>query len=172
MNTSDLEHFLHYFEKVRARTMRVARCIPAEHFEHSPTGKGFSFGDILRHLAGLERFMFAENVAGRPSSYPGHESSLASGPEATFAYVERLHAESMEIFRELGEEGFAAPAITPGGAEMASWKWLRSMIEHEAHHRGQIYTYLSILGVPTPPLYGLTSEEVLERSTPGGEKRH
>jgi uncharacterized damage-inducible protein DinB len=38
------------------------------------------------------------------------------------------------------------------------------MVEHEAHHRGQIYLYLAMLGVETPPLYGLTSEQVRERS--------
>jgi len=38
--------------------------------------------------------------------------------------------------------------------------------EHEVHHRGQIYLMLGMLGIPTPPLYGLTSEEVRERSTP------
>jgi len=43
-------------------------------------------------------------------------------------------------------------------------KWLRSMIEHEIHHRGQIYLYLAMLEIPTPPLYGLTSEEVRSRS--------
>jgi uncharacterized damage-inducible protein DinB len=40
------------------------------------------------------------------------------------------------------------------------------MVEHEAHHRGQIYVMLSILGVATPPLYGLTEEEVKARSVP------
>jgi len=39
------------------------------------------------------------------------------------------------------------------------------MVEHEIHHRGQIYLYLAIQGVPTPPLYGLTSEEVAARKT-------
>jgi uncharacterized damage-inducible protein DinB len=48
--------------------------------------------------------------------------------------------------------------------DITVWKWLRSMTEHEIHHRGQIYLYLGILGVPTPPLYGLTSEEVRARS--------
>ena len=47
---------------------------------------------------------------------------------------------------------------------MAVWKWLRAMVEHEVHHRGQIYMILSLLGIPTPPLYGLTSEEVRARS--------
>jgi uncharacterized damage-inducible protein DinB len=38
------------------------------------------------------------------------------------------------------------------------------MIEHEAHHRGQLYLMLGLRGVPAPPLYGLTSEEVAARA--------
>jgi uncharacterized damage-inducible protein DinB len=41
-----------------------------------------------------------------------------------------------------------------------TWKWLQMMTEHEAHHRGQIYSMLGFMGVPSPPLYGLTSQEV------------
>jgi uncharacterized damage-inducible protein DinB len=37
-------------------------------------------------------------------------------------------------------------------------------VEHEVHHRAQIYVYLGMLGIATPPIYGLTSEEVTERS--------
>lgn len=33
-----------------------------------------------------------------------------------------------------------------------------SVAEREIHHRAEIYAHLAILGVPTPPLYGLTSE--------------
>jgi uncharacterized damage-inducible protein DinB len=47
-----------------------------------------------------------------------------------------------------------------GGVEITRWKWMRSMVEHEIDHRGQVYLYLGILGVPTPLRYGLTSEEV------------
>lgn len=160
----DAQGFLDYFEKVRARTLRVARCIPEDVFESSPIGHGFTFGDLLRHMAGLERYMFAENVAGRASSYSGHGRDLADGAPATFDYIGRLHHEAMAIFSGLGDAGMRASCVTPGGASMPAWKWLRSMVEHEAHHRGQIYVYLSILGIPAPPLYGLTSEEVIERS--------
>ena len=41
---------------------------------------------------------------------------------------------------------------------------LRLAVEHEIHHRGEIYVYLGMLGVKTPPLYGMTSEQVMERS--------
>ena len=41
------------------------------------------------------------------------------------------------------------------------------MFEHEAHHRGQIYLMLGLLGVATPPLYGLSEPELAARSRAG-----
>ncbi|HET7434211.1 MAG TPA: DinB family protein [Thermoanaerobaculia bacterium] len=153
-----------YFDKLRGRTMRVADVIPEEAFETSPIGKGFTFGDLLRHMVAIERWMYAENAQGRPSRYDGYDGGGVRGKAATLAHVRELHDEAMEIFRSLDDGALRRPCTTPGGATMATWKWLRAMLEHEAHHRGQIYTYLSILGVPAPPLYGLTSEEVQARS--------
>jgi uncharacterized damage-inducible protein DinB len=40
------------------------------------------------------------------------------------------------------------------------WKWLRTMVEHEIHHWAQLYIYLNMIHVQTPPLFGLTSEEL------------
>jgi uncharacterized damage-inducible protein DinB len=82
-------------------------------------------------------------------------------------FAQRMHRESAEIFSLLTQEQLNGKCTTPGGASITTWKWLRAMVEHEAHHRGQIYLYLSLLGVETPPLYGLTSEQVRERSLRG-----
>jgi uncharacterized damage-inducible protein DinB len=153
-----------YFDRVRGRTLRVARCIPPDKLDWTYHEGKFTFGDLLRHLASIERWMFAENAVGRPSSYPGHRRELADGYENVMDFMRRMHEESMAIFRTLSDEDLDARCMTPGGAELAVRKWLRSMIEHEIHHRAQIYVYLGMLDIPTPPLYGLTEEEVKERS--------
>lgn len=167
MENPNVAAFLEYWEKFRERTMRVARCIPPEKLEWTYQAGKFTLGDLLRHLAGIERFMYGENVHLRPSRYPGHGRELAEGYDAVLAYVNRLHGESMEIFRRLTDEDLQQKCITPGGAPIRVWKWMRAMVEHEAHHRGQIYLYLAMLGVKTPPLYGLTEEEVQARSKAG-----
>lgn len=164
MEIHTIEPFLDYFGRIHERTRRVAACIPPDRMEWAPREGAFSPGDTLRHLGAIERWMFAENVSGRPSRYPGHGPELAEGYDGPMDYFERMHAESMEIFRALTPEALQARCTTPGGAPMAAWKWLRAMVEHEIHHRGQIYLMLNLLGVPTPPLYGLTSEEVRARS--------
>ncbi|MBV9211605.1 MAG: DinB family protein [Acidobacteria bacterium] len=160
-----IEPFLDYYEKIRARTLRVSRLIPPDKFEWTYREGKFTFGDLLRHLAAIERYMFAENVQLKPSRYPGHSRELADGYAEAFDFMNRLHAESMEIFRKLSDEDLKRKCLTPNGTPITVWKWLRAMTEHEIHHRGQIYLYLSILGIETPPLYGLTSEEVLARSS-------
>jgi uncharacterized damage-inducible protein DinB len=164
MNISTIEPFLHYFKNVRERTMRVARCVPPDKIDWTYAPGKFTLGDLLRHIAVTERWIWAETLSGRPSGYTSHGKELAETCESVIALMERLHAESMEIFAKLSDEDLQRKCKTPDGAEITKWKWLRLMVEHEIHHRGQIYLYLGILGVPTPPLYGLTSEQVRARS--------
>ncbi len=156
-----------YWEKVRGRTKRVVDCIPPERLEWTWQPGKFTLGDLVRHLAAIERSMYAENALRRTSRYAGHGRELAEGWDAVLAFFETQHAESMEIFRKLSDADLEERCETPGGASIPIGKWLRLMIEHEIHHRGQIYVALGMLGVATPPIYGLTSEEVRERSVPG-----
>jgi uncharacterized damage-inducible protein DinB len=160
-----------YWEKVRQRTLRVIACIPPEKFDWTYSDGKFSFADIIRHLGAIERYMYGENAQRKPSRYPGHGKELADGPENVLGFLDRMHRESMEIFSRLTDTDLNQKCITPGGAPITVWKWLRAMVEHEVHHRAQIYVYLGILGIPTPPIYGLTSEEVRARSRQGSGDR-
>jgi uncharacterized damage-inducible protein DinB len=163
---SDLASFLDYLTSVHARTRRVIACIPTEGLESVPAAGRWSAGDQVRHLAGIERWMYAETVAGRPSRYPGHGAELASGFSEVLAYYDQLHVESRAIFATLSPAQWTGRTRTPAGTELTTWKWLRAMLEHEAHHRGQLYFTLGLLGVTTPSLYGLSEPEVLARSAP------
>lgn len=161
---NEFAEFLDYYEKVRARTMKIVKCIPSDKLEWTIQEGKFSLGDIVRHLGAIERYMYAENVQGKPSRYKGCGVNMADGYEAVLEFFETTHRESMAIFRLLTDEDMTGKCETPGGAKITVWKWLRLMAEHEIHHRGQLYTYLGVLGIKTPPVYGLTSEEVVERS--------
>jgi uncharacterized damage-inducible protein DinB len=166
MEIQTIEPFLNYFGRVRERTLKVIARIPPESIDWTCGAGKFSFSDLIRHLAAIERYMYAENVQLKPSLYPGHGKELADGYRDVLDFMDRMHAESMGIFGRLSDEDLKRKCVTPEGAPITVWKWLRAMVEHEIHHRGQIYLYLSLLDVPTPPIYGLTSEEVRDRSNP------
>ena len=163
MEIHSVDSFLKYFENIRERTMRVARSVPPDKVEWSYAPQKFTLGDLLRHLAVTERYLFAENVQGRASRYTSHGRELADGLEDIRTFMERLHAESMSIFATLSDEDLQRKCPTVGGAEITISRYLRSMTEHEIHHRGELYVYLGILGVSVPPLFGLTSEAVRAR---------
>lgn len=122
--------------------------------------------------------------AGPPQHYPGHGSDLASGLDGMRAYLDRCHAESLAIFGTLTDAALRAPCVLrltcpppegtpapssqsrslPPGAQMATWKWLRAMAEHEAHHRGQLYLMASLRGRTVAPLFGLTEQQLAAAS--------
>jgi uncharacterized damage-inducible protein DinB len=156
----ELNEFLDHFDRVRHRTRRVADRIPPEHVEWTYKPGAFTLGDLVRHLAVAERRIWAETVHHRPVAYITHGRELADGRDAVLAFLDRMHAESMALFRQLTPEALSAKCPTPGGTQMTTWKWLRMMTEHEIHHRGQIYTLLGMLNVVTPPLYGMTAVQV------------
>jgi uncharacterized damage-inducible protein DinB len=163
MQIQSLDVFLAYLDKVQQRTMRVVSCIPADKLDWSYREGKFTLGDLVRHMGAIERYMFGETIQGKPSRYRGCGKELAASLPEVVEFKERMHRETVEIISQLGEAAMQRKCTTPDGASLTTWKWLRLMVEHEIHHRGQIYIYLAILGVPTPPLYGLTSEQVRDR---------
>jgi uncharacterized damage-inducible protein DinB len=162
MEIRDLGIFLDYFGKVHHRTMRVVRCIPPDKVDWSFRQGKFTLGDLARHIATANRYIFAETLQGNLSRYAGCGRELAPGYAEIISLIETLHRESLEIISRLTD--LNGECRTPDGVAITTWKWLRAMVEHEVHHRGQIYIYLALLEVPTPPLYGLTSEQVAELS--------
>ena len=157
--------FIEYLDRVHERTRRIVACVRDEDLEWQASPGRFTPGELIRHLAGIERYMYAETVHGRATRYPGHGRDLADGLGATVAYYDRRHAESRALFAELTDARLLEKCQTPAGSPITVGKWLRAMIEHEAHHRGQLYFILGMRGVPTPPIYGLTSEQVRHLSS-------
>jgi uncharacterized damage-inducible protein DinB len=163
MEILSIKPFLKYFGNVRERTMRVARCVLPEKIDWTHFPGRFTIGDLLRHIAVTERYLFAENIQGHPSRYTTHGKEFGETRDDILDLMNRLHAESMDIFSKLTDASLQEKCVNVGDVAIPRWKWLRSMVEHEIHHRGQLYIYLSVLAVPAPPLYGLTSEEVRAR---------
>lgn len=164
MEINDINIFLNYYANIKKRTKRIFEFIPPEKIEWTYQSGKFTIGDIIRHLATIERYMFAENVQLKPSLYKGCGVNYANGYENVTNFYNQLHKESLEIFSKLEQKDLSKKCTSPAGIEITIWKWLRAMVEHEIHHRGQIYIYLGMLNISTPPLYGLTSEEVIAYS--------
>jgi uncharacterized damage-inducible protein DinB len=167
MEITSVSSFLDYYERLRERTLRVIDVVPADKMDWAYKPGKFTIADMIRHIAAMERYMFAENVLQRQSRYHGCGKELADGYEAVLAFFNEMHRQSVAIFATLSAEDLQRKCPNPGGT-ITTWKWLRAMTEHEIHHRGELYIYLNLLDVKTPPMFGLTAEDVQQRGLKDG----
>jgi uncharacterized damage-inducible protein DinB len=162
MEITSVATFLDYLDKIRERTMRVVNCIPPEKIEWRAAEGKFTLGDLARHIATTERYVFAECACGGCNLYAGCGCELADGYDEVIRFMQRVHGESTQMLAELTDDQLAQKCQSADGSPITTWKLLRSMVEHEIHHRGELYAYLGLIGVNVPPLYGLTSEQLRE----------
>lgn len=67
MEIRSVSQFLEYWDSLRGRTRRVVACIPPDRLEWTFRAGAFTLGDLVRHLAAIERYMYAETVAVVPA---------------------------------------------------------------------------------------------------------
>ncbi len=165
MEINNMESFLKYYSRIKYRTRRLFDYIPPDKIEWTYKEGKFTIGDIIRHIANIERYLYAETIQFNTSKYSGCGKEFAEGLENVVSYYDQMQHESEQIFSQIDPADLNKKCKSPAGAEITIWKWLRAAIEHEVHHRGQLYMYLAMNGIKTPPIFGLTSEEVVEHST-------
>jgi hypothetical protein len=76
MEINTVGPFLDYYEKIRQRTLKVIERIPPDKIDWTYKEGKFTFADLIRHIASIERYMYAENAQLKPSRYPGHGRGL------------------------------------------------------------------------------------------------
>lgn len=157
---NQVNSFLKQYESIRKRTLRLIEVVQPQHLDFSYKKGKFTLADQIRHIGAIERYLYAETIADRENMYKGCGKELADGYENIVAFLNQMHHESLRIFRSLSDSDLEEKCFTPTGYAIQKGKWLELLAEHEIHHRAEIYLYLNLLEVKTPPMYGLTAEEV------------
>jgi uncharacterized damage-inducible protein DinB len=159
--------FTEYFEGVRRRTRHFFEAIPAERVDWAPQAGEYTCGDIVRHVAATEA-MFTGAVADGRWDYAGHERALAPTLAAALARLDTGHAAAVARLGRLSDAALAEarPALEPGARPVRAWRLLMAMVEHEVHHRSQVASYLTSMGLEAPDIFGLGVEDVERLTAP------
>lgn len=164
MEIKSIRAFLSYYEKTRQATTKVIQVIPHNQVDWTYMPGKFTIGDLIRHMAAIERWVFAEVAKGNKIAYKGCGKELADGYEAIVSYFNTMSEQSVEIFKSLKDEDLTKMVKTLDGKDIELGNFLRALFLHEIHHRGALCIYLNLLGVETPPIIGLKEEQVKQLS--------
>ncbi len=61
----------------------------------------FAIGGMVRHIAAIERYVFAEDSLGNKANYKGCGYELADSYENIISYFNEMHSQSIEIYEPL-----------------------------------------------------------------------
>jgi uncharacterized damage-inducible protein DinB len=162
-----MREFAEYFDGVRRRTVGFFRMIPPDRIDWAPRPGEYTCGDIVRHVATSES-MFTGVVAAGVWRYDGHERGLGATLEDALALLEARHGAARRALATTDDSALAAPrpALEPAGRPVRGWRVLMAMCEHEVHHRSQLASYLTLMGVDAPDIFGLGVEDVARLTAP------
>jgi uncharacterized damage-inducible protein DinB len=156
--------FNSYFDGIRNRTLNYINTIPLDKIDWLPRAGELTCGDIVRHLAAGEK-MFCGVVAERRWQYIGHDKNLAATRDELITYLEKIHSAAMSALRAVDDSQLNQPRPALKGGSVKAWRWLMAMVEHEVHHRSQLSSYLSMMGITPPHIYGLGIEDIVALTT-------
>lgn len=162
---ASIREFVRYFEGIRRRTWAAVDRLPPELLEWRPWPQALSCGEIVRHLAGAERFFVTKVVEDRWTDAldPGPSLDLA----ATRALLETAHREETARLLAVPDRRLRERTKDLAGGTVSVWHLLMAMTEHEIHHRSQLNSRLSAAGIGAPQIFGYRMEEVIARARRG-----
>lgn len=139
-----------------AITLKVAAAIPEDKFGWKPVPeKAMGAAELAMHAAGAVVF-FMDLVAGRKSA-GDHPPTPASRAELLHAIGE-AQAAYRTFVAGLSDED-CAKTVDFFGSPHAAIQILSWHVVHLVHHRGQLATYLRIMGARVPSIYGGSADD-------------
>ena len=158
----DLTEVVKHWKSVRWDLLRALDMLTDEDLVFVPRDGLWSLGKVARHIAEAEEGWFRYAVSRELEEWP----EFRDEDYATVASIENLlsevHERTQALLAAPGPQGLATLGTTSAELEMAvetPWgeklalDWIiLHVLEHEIHHRGEIYLMLGLLGLVAPSI--------------------
>jgi uncharacterized damage-inducible protein DinB len=163
MNKQELLDRRAYFNLVHGVTLRAIAAFADDELDFRPRPGMRSPRELIFHIYTQEQVTAEAAASGRFTleaanrSNPEDPSTAAAlaalgTVKETLAYAEACHAAAETIFGSMSEEDVARQVESPFGGYPA-WQYCLFAYDEHWHHRGQLYTYLRLLGKEPVMLY-------------------
>lgn len=151
MSCPEIKSFVSNWNRIHKQTSRALRATPADRMEWRPKEGMFTFRELVSHLPKSELMIARSALAGSPQEVELDLSNLT--PDEIADLFDRQHAELAEEVSKIDSEQIGY-VIEIFGKSIPRLALLQGMVEHEIHHRGQLYAFLRLVDVEPPSLFG------------------
>lgn len=163
MNKQQLLERRDYFNLVHGVTVRAIDSFTDSDLDFRPMAPMRTPRELIFHIYAQERALAEAVRDGRLTveassacnpEEPNGAAALASLTSVADlkAYAEACHQTAEAIVRNLSDEDVGRFVEGPFGT-LPAWKYFVFAYDEHWHHRGQLYTYLRLLGKEPPMLY-------------------
>jgi uncharacterized damage-inducible protein DinB len=163
MNKEALLGVREYFDMVHGITLRVIAAFGDENLDFRPQAGMRSPRELIYHIYGMEKEVSIGAKTGKISqeteglAIPESEAARAALESLNTVaklqdYANACHKLANETIAAIRDEELASPIEAHYGS-FPAWKFFSFTYDEHWHHRGQLYTYLRLLGKEPPMLY-------------------
>ena len=148
----DVGETLRHWAHVRSGLYAALDSLTDEQLPFVPRRGLWSLGMTVCHIADTEDSWFQCAMAPRADVWPkARYMPEAYGTVAALkALLSEVHARTEAFLSGLDEAGMGRTIRLPWGAEV-SLSWITwHILEHETHHRGEVYLMLGLMGMEAP----------------------
>jgi uncharacterized damage-inducible protein DinB len=145
-----LEWFGHW-AVVREGLLRSLDELVDEQLAFVPRQGMWSLGTVARHIANAEEGWFRYAVTRELAEWPA-EYSAADYPtvDAVKGLLSQVHVRTLAFVEAVDVTDLDRTHEMPWGGQL-SLRWvIWHVLEHEIHHRGEIYLMLGLMGLDAP----------------------
>ncbi|OGC79600.1 MAG: hypothetical protein A2145_04950 [candidate division Zixibacteria bacterium RBG_16_40_9] len=138
-----------YLEEIHNLNLTSLDSIPAEKLDYKPSREIYSLKDLFKHMYANQKFYLTTAKLGK-MNISDYKRLMAESPETKQdlqKYIQSTFAETKELFKD--EKILSKKVSTIAGIRSVFHLFLGEL-EHQIHHRAQIYTYLRMLGIKPP----------------------
>lgn len=152
---NELEDFVEHLQRYRAVTLQALDLVGDDELDWRPAPDHYSLGQQLLHIAQTED-LYSHGLFDGDWDFERARFPRPLPDRARLrTFFEQVRERTLRHLADLDADRLGRVVSIPGSPlEMSLRSWLWFILEHELHHKGQIWTYLRQMG-HTPPFYAM-----------------
>lgn len=154
--------FAEELQQEAVTTRKMLERVPQDAFDWKPHEKSTALGRLAGHIAELPGMIIPMVMADHMNFADYRPFTPASVAELVET-LDRNVADAVELLKNQSDENLPKTWRIKSGEkvflEMPRAKFIRWVLSHVVHHRGQLSVYLRLRDVPLPSVYGPTADE-------------